>query len=51
MVASAVPLKSTTEEAIKLVPFTVRVKLLPPAVVDVGDMEVVVGTGFLTVNV
>jgi len=51
VVARAEPLKSTVEEALKFVPFTVSVNCAPPAVVEAGEMEVVVGTGFLTVRV
>jgi hypothetical protein len=50
VVVFAVPLKFTTEEATKLVPFTVRVKAAPPADALVGDSEVIVGTGLLTAN-
>jgi len=42
------PFICTDEFDTKLVPLTVKVKLAPPAVVDVGDMKVVVGTGFET---
>jgi hypothetical protein len=51
VVARAKPLKSTIDEALKLVPLTVSVKDNPPAVTGVGLMEVVVGTGLLTVSV
>jgi hypothetical protein len=33
-----------------LVPFTVSVKAAPPAWAEVGDMEVVAGTGLVTVK-
>ena len=49
-VARAEPLKSTTDPETKFVPLTVTMKLAPPAVVEVGLMEVVVGTGFKTTN-
>ena len=45
------PLKSAVDEASKFVPFMVMVKLVPPAVVEVGEIEVVVGIGFFTVKV
>ena len=51
VVARPEPLKSTVDEATKFVPFTVRVKSEPPASVEVGEMLVVVGTGFRIVNV
>jgi hypothetical protein len=51
VVARGTPLKSMVDEALKFVPVTVNVKLGPPAVVEVGPMDVVVGTGFLTVRV
>lgn len=44
-------LMSTDELETKFVPLTVNVKLTPPAVVDAGDMLVVVGTGFETATV
>jgi hypothetical protein len=50
VVVLAVPLKFTTEEATKLVPFTVRVKAAPPTDALVGESEVMVGTGLLTAN-
>jgi hypothetical protein len=50
VVVLAVPLKFTTEEATKLVPFTVRVKAAPPADALVGESEEIVGTGLLTAN-
>ena len=46
----AVPLKFTTDEATKLVPFTVSVKAAPPADALVGESEVIVGTGLFTAN-
>jgi len=51
VVVSATPLKSMVDDALKFVPVTVRVKDEPPAVVDVGEMELVVGAGLLTVSV
>ena len=51
VVVLAVPLKFTTEEELKNVPFTVSVKAAPPAVALVGDSVVIVGTGLFTVNV
>ena len=46
VVARGLPFQSTLDEATKFVPFTVRVKSVPPAAVEVGLKEVVVGTGF-----
>jgi hypothetical protein len=51
VVASAVPLHFTVEVETKFVPFTVNVNPLPPAVAQVGLIEVVVGTGLLMVKV
>jgi hypothetical protein len=51
VVARAKPLKSTVEDALKLVPVTVSVRPFPPAMVEVGEIEIVVGTGLLTVSV
>ena len=51
MIVSGTPLKSTVEEALKLVPLTVSVKDDPPAVVEVGLIDDKVGTGLLTVSV
>ena len=45
------PFQFTTELEMKFVPFTVSVKSELPAVVEVGKMEVVVGTGFSIVKV
>jgi hypothetical protein len=50
VVVLAVPLKFTTEEATKLVPFTVKVKAAPPADALVGESEAIVGTGLFTAN-
>jgi hypothetical protein len=50
VVVVAVPLKFTTEDGTKLVPFTVSVKAAVPAVALVGEIEVMVGTGLLTAN-
>jgi len=50
VVVRAEPFQFTTEVETKFVPFTVKVKPDPPAVVEVGEMEVVVGTGFKTTN-
>jgi len=50
VVVLAAPLKFTTDEVLKLVPFTVSVKALPPAVVFVGESVAIVGTGLFTVN-
>jgi hypothetical protein len=51
VVASAVPFQFTVEVETNLVPFTVKVKSALPAVIQVGLIEVVVGTGLLIVNV
>ena len=51
VVASAVPFQFTVEVETNLVPFTVKVKSALPAAVQVGLIEVVVGTGLLIVNV
>ena len=51
VVTNGTPFTSTVDEALKLVPVTVRVKDGPPAVVEVGEMLVVVGIGLLIVNV
>ena len=45
------PFQFTTEFETKFVPFTVSVKSELPAVVEVGVIEVVVGTGFVIVKV
>jgi hypothetical protein len=45
------PFQRTREVGTKLVPVTVRVNAVPPAVADVGLSPVVVGTGFTMVNV
>ena len=45
VVVRSEPFHLTTEPETKLVPFTVRVKALPPAVAEEGLMLVVVGTG------
>ena len=50
-VVLAAPLNFTTDVDTKPVPFTVRVKAAPPAVALVGEREVSVGTGLLTVKV
>lgn len=44
------PAKFTTEVGTKFVPFTVRLNVELPEVLVVGEMEVVVGTGLLTVT-
>ena len=49
VVARGEPLILTTELETKLVPVTVRVKFDPPAVVEVGEMTEMVGTGLFTV--
>ena len=51
VVVLAAPLNFTTDVETKPVPFTVRVKAAPPAVALVGESEVSVGAGLLTVKV
>jgi hypothetical protein len=51
LVARGVAFHFTVEPETKLVPFTVKVKSALPPVVQVGLIEVVVGTGLLIVNV
>jgi len=48
VVTRAEPLKSTVDEATKLVPLTVNVNDAPPAKAVVGEIELVVGTGLFT---
>ena len=50
VVARATPLKRTTELLLKLVPLTVSVKAVSPAVLLVGLMLLNIGTGLLTVK-
>jgi len=50
VVVLAVPLKFTTEDEFKFVPFTVRVKAVPPFVALVGERDVIAGTGLFTVK-
>ena len=45
VVVRAEPAKFTTDVEIKFVPFTVKVKVASPTFLDVGLIEVVVGTG------
>src|SRR5256884_6462045 len=40
------PFQRTTDVEMKPVPLTVRVKVAPPAVAPVGEIEVMAGTGF-----
>lgn len=51
VVVRDVPFQFTTEVFTKFVPFTVSVKSELPAAMEMGEMEVVVGAGFRTVNV
>ena len=44
-------MKLTVDDESNPVPFTVKVNCAPPAVVEVGEIEMVVGAGFFTVNV
>ena len=48
VVVSELPFHATVDAETKFVPFTVSVKSLEPENVDVGEMEVIVGTGFCT---
>jgi hypothetical protein len=45
------PFQSTTEPMTRFEPFTVSVNAGPPAVALMGEIELIVGTGLLTVNV
>jgi hypothetical protein len=51
VVATAVPLKFTTDEETKPVPFTVSVKAVDPASALVGEIVVIAGAGFVTVKI
>ena len=51
LVARGAPFQFTVEVETKLVPFTVKMKSALPAAIQVGLIEVVVGTGLLIVNV
>jgi hypothetical protein len=51
VVVRDVPFQFTTESVTKFVPFTVSVKSELLAAMEMGEREVVVGTGFNTVNV
>ena len=51
VVASVFPFHFTVDVETKFVPFTVNVNCAPPAVAQVGLIELVVGTGLLIVNV
>ena len=51
MVALAALLKFTADDATKFVPFTVSVNCGFPSIVEVGEMLVVVGTGFVMLAV
>ena len=50
VVARGDPFQFTTEVVTKPEPFTVSVKAAPPAVALLGEIELIAGTGFLTVN-
>ena len=50
LVARGAPFQFTVEVETNLVPFTVKVKSAFPAAIQVGLIEVVVGTGLLIVN-
>jgi hypothetical protein len=51
VVVRAIPLKLTVDPLMKFVPFTVRVKAVPPAVALLGEIVVTLGIGLLTVKV
>ena len=51
LVARGAPFQFTVEVETNLVPFTVKVNCALPAVVEVGQIEVMVGTGLLIVRV
>ncbi len=51
VVTSATPFHSTTEALTKLDPVSVNVKPAPPAVAEVGAMEVSAGAGLLIASV
>ena len=51
VVTFALPFQFTTDEALKLVPVTVKVKPVAPEAPVVGDIEAKVGTGLLMVKV
>lgn len=51
VVAAAVPLKFTADVETKFVPFTVSVKVAPPAVAVVGESDVIAGRGLFTLKV
>ena len=44
-----VPFHLTTDDEMKLLPFTVNVNEVPPAVADEGLNELATGTGLLTI--
>jgi len=50
-VVRALPLKFTTEDELKFVPFTVSVNAAPPFVALAGESVVIAGTGLFAVNV
>src|SRR2546426_9431293 len=47
VVVRSLPFQRTTDELMKLVPLTVRVKAAPPAIVLLGEIELSVGAGLL----
>jgi hypothetical protein len=49
-VAKAVPFQFTVEPETKFVPLTVRVNCAPPAVVQVGLSELMVGTALMVIT-
>jgi hypothetical protein len=50
LVVSAVPFQFTVEPETKLVPLTVNVNPLPPAVAQVGLSELIVGTALIVIT-
>ena len=44
------PFHRTTDEAVNLLPVTVKVKADPPATADAGEMEVATGAGAINVS-
>jgi hypothetical protein len=51
VVTSEVAFHFTVDVGTKFVPFTVKVSCAPPAVAQIGLIELVVGVGLLIVNV
>src|SRR2546426_12797181 len=51
VVVRSLPFQRTTDELMKLVPLTVRVKAAPPTIVLLGEIQLSVGAGLLMLNV